>query len=136
MVNTAADDVDTMVDDQPIVLSEQGQNVGKHTPRPQPLASAPRLHTQQPCPPPRTLETDPLSWLEDLGLVTRQTPRPVVLNLREADDAENSSAVHDNQPLFGDSAGSDSLLVISSPKVPIPDVALPEARPHGSVGEK
>jgi hypothetical protein len=41
MVNTSADDVDTMVDNVPTVLPEQGQEMRDHTPRPQPLAPAP-----------------------------------------------------------------------------------------------
>jgi len=41
MVNTSADDVDTMVDDEPIVLPEQGQETREHTPRPQPLEPRP-----------------------------------------------------------------------------------------------
>ena len=41
MVNTSADDADTKVDDQPIVLPEQGQEMGEHTPRPQPPATIP-----------------------------------------------------------------------------------------------
>jgi hypothetical protein len=32
MVNTSADDVDTKLDDQPIVLPEQGQEMREHTP--------------------------------------------------------------------------------------------------------
>jgi hypothetical protein len=40
LVNTSADNVDTMVDDQPIVLPEQGQEMRKHTPWPQPPAPA------------------------------------------------------------------------------------------------
>jgi len=43
MVNTSADDVDTMVNNQPIVLPEQGQKMSKHSPRPQPPAPAPWL---------------------------------------------------------------------------------------------
>ena len=35
MVNTSADNVDTMVDDQPIVLPEHGQEMREHTARPQ-----------------------------------------------------------------------------------------------------
>jgi len=34
MVNTSADDVDTMVDDQPIVLPEQCQEMREQIPRP------------------------------------------------------------------------------------------------------
>ena len=41
MVNSSADDIDTMVDDQPIVLPEQGQEMCKHTPRPQSPAPTP-----------------------------------------------------------------------------------------------
>jgi len=43
MVNTSADDVDTTVDDQPMVLSQQGHEMREHTPQPQPPAPAPRL---------------------------------------------------------------------------------------------
>ena len=42
MVNTSADEVDTMVDDQPIVLPEHVSEMCGYTPRPQPLAPAPR----------------------------------------------------------------------------------------------
>ena len=41
MVNTSADDADTMVDDQPTVLPGQGQEMRDHTPRPQPPAPCP-----------------------------------------------------------------------------------------------
>jgi hypothetical protein len=34
MVNTFVHDVDTMVEDQPVVLPEQGQEMCDHTPRP------------------------------------------------------------------------------------------------------
>jgi len=61
MVKTSADDVDTMVDDEPTVLPEQGQEMREHTPRPQPPAPAPRLQTPEPPPRPRTLETHTLS---------------------------------------------------------------------------
>jgi len=81
MVNTSADDVDTMVDDQPIVLPEQGQEMREHTPRPQSLAPAPRPQTPEPRPQPQTPETYPLSGMEHLGLVTPQKPRPAVPTL-------------------------------------------------------
>ena len=60
MVNSSADDVDTIVDDQPIMLLEQGQEMREHTPRPQPpvpaprplpLAPAPWPQYPEPCPP-------------------------------------------------------------------------------------
>jgi len=40
MVNISADCVDTMVGDEPIVLPEQCQEMGEHTPRPQRPAPA------------------------------------------------------------------------------------------------
>jgi len=42
MVNTSADDADTMVDNERTVLPEQGQEMREHTPRLQPPAPAPR----------------------------------------------------------------------------------------------
>jgi len=131
MVNTSADDVDTMVDDQPIVLPEQCQEMREHTPRPQPPAPAPRPQTPDPRPRLRTPETHPLSGLEHLGLVTPQKPRPAVPTQREAEAAGNTSDVDVDQQLLIESAGGDSL-----PDVPLPDVPLPEARPDGSVGEE
>jgi hypothetical protein len=130
MVNTSADDVDTMVDDQPIVLPEQGQEIRKHTPRPQPLAPGPRPQSPEPRPRPRTPETHPLSGLEHLGLVTPQKPRPAVPTLRKAEAAGNTSDVDVDvdvdQQLQIESAGGDSL----------PNVPLPEASPDGLVGEE
>jgi hypothetical protein len=52
MVRPSADDVDSMVDDQPIVRPEQCQEMQEHTPRPQPLAHAPRPQTPDPRPRP------------------------------------------------------------------------------------
>jgi hypothetical protein len=40
MVNTSADYIDTMEDNQPIVLPEHGREMRQHNPRTQPLASA------------------------------------------------------------------------------------------------
>jgi hypothetical protein len=45
MVNTSAYDLDTMVVNQPIVLSEQGQEISEHTPRPQTPEPRPRPRT-------------------------------------------------------------------------------------------
>jgi len=111
-----------MVDDQRIVLPEQGQEMRKHTPWPQPPAPAPQ---------PRTPETHPLSWLEHLGLVTPQKPRPVVPTLREAEAAGNTSDVDVDQQLPIELAGGDIL-----PNVHLPDVAFLEARPDCSVGDE
>jgi hypothetical protein len=131
MVNTSADDVDTMVDDQPFVLPEQSQEMREHTPRPQPPAPAPRPQSPDPRPRPRTLETQPLSGLEHLGLVTPQKPRPAVPTQREAEAAGNTSDVDVDQQLLIESAGGDSL-----PDVPLSDVPLPELRPNGLVSEE
>jgi len=50
MVNTSADDVHTMVDDMPIVLLEQGEEMPKHTPQPHIPAPAPQPLTMVPRP--------------------------------------------------------------------------------------
>jgi len=131
MVNSSADDVDTMVDDQPIVLPEQGHEMREHTTQQQTPARAQCPHTPEPYPRPRTLPTRPLSGLEHLGLVMLQKPRPAVPTRREADAARNTSDVDVDQQLLIESTGRDSL-----PDVPVPNVPLPEARPDGSGGEE
>jgi len=150
MVNTSADDADTMVDDEPTVLPEQGQEMRGHTPRPQPPAPAPRPHTLEPPPRPRTPETNTLSGLEFLGLLTPQKPCPGAPTLQEAEAAGNTLDVDVEQQLRGKLAGGDSLPDVPLPDVPLPDVSLPdvplpdvplpdvplsEVRPDGSVGE-
>jgi hypothetical protein len=50
IVNISADDVDTMVDNQAIVRSEQSQEMRYHTPRPQHLGPTPQPHTLKPRP--------------------------------------------------------------------------------------
>jgi len=92
-VNTSADDADTMVDERPTVLPEQGQELREHTPRPQPPAPAPL---------PQTPETHTLSGLEFLGLVMPQKLRPAVTTLREAEAAGNISDVDVEQQLLGE----------------------------------
>jgi hypothetical protein len=100
MVNTSADDADTLVDDKPTVLPEQGQEIEQgqemceHTPRPQPPAPAPRPQTLEPLPQPRTPETHTLSGLEVLGLVMPQKPRLAALTLRQGEAAGNTSEVN------------------------------------------
>jgi hypothetical protein len=123
----AADSVDTMVDNQPIVLPVQHM----HTPRPQPPVPAPWPQTPEPHPRPQTLETYPLSGLEHLGLVTPRKPRPAVPTLRQADPAGNTSYVDVDQQLLIESAGGDSL-----PDLPLPDVPLPEERQDCLGGEE
>jgi len=131
MVNSSADNADTMVDDQPMVLPEQGQEIREHTPRPQPPAPSPWPQTPETRPQPQPPKTHPLSRLECLGLVTPQKPHPVVPTLREAEAAGNASDVNVDQQLRSSSAGGDSL-----PNGCLPNVPLPGAHPDGSVGEK
>ena len=50
MVDTSADDVDAIVDNKPIVLPGQGQEMRMHTPRPEPLAPAQWPQTPEPPP--------------------------------------------------------------------------------------
>jgi hypothetical protein len=64
MVNTSADDSDTIVDDAPTMRPEQCQEMRKHTPQPQPLAPAAWPQTPEPPPVPQTPETHSLSELE------------------------------------------------------------------------
>jgi len=141
MVNTSADDVVTMVDNQPIVLPEQGQEMREHTPRPQHPAPAPRPQTPDSRPRPRTPETHPLSGLDHFGVVTPQKPRPAVPTLREAEAAGNTLHVDVDvdvdvdQQLLIEFAGGDSLPDVSLPDIRLPDVPLPEVRLDGSLGD-
>jgi hypothetical protein len=50
MGNKSADDVDSMVDDHPIVIPEWGQQISEHTPWPHPLLPAPWPQTPDPLP--------------------------------------------------------------------------------------
>jgi len=97
MVNTLADDVDTMVEDQPIVLPEQTQDKREYTPRPQPLWHAPLPQTLEPRPLPWTPEMCPLSRLVFFIAGTLHKPSPVVPTLREAEAARNTSDVDVDQ---------------------------------------
>ena len=115
MVNTSADKVQTMVDDQPIMLPEQSQEMREHTPRPQPPAPAPRQQTPDPHPQPRTTETHPVCGMEHVGLVTPQKPCPPVPTQREAEAARNTSDMDVDQQLLNESVGGESL-----PDVPLP----------------
>jgi hypothetical protein len=126
MINTSADDVDTMLDHEPIVLPEQGQEMCKKSPRPQPPAPAPRIQAMEPPPLPRTPEIHLLSRLEYLGLMTPQKPHPAVPTLREAEAAGNTSDVDVHQQLLIDTAGGNSLS----------DVPLPDTRPDDLVGKE
>jgi len=161
MVNRSAGDADTMLDDEPTVLPEQGQAMREHTPLPQPAAPAPRPQTPEPPPRPGTPETHNLSRWKFVGLVTPQKPRPAAPTLQEAEEAGNTSDVDVEQQLLGESAGGDSLfdvplsgvllpdvplphgplpdVLLSDvplPDIPLPDIPVPEARADISVGEE
>jgi hypothetical protein len=101
MVNLSADDVDTMVDDQPILLNEQGQKMRKHTPWRQHMVPAPRSQTPERCLSPRNPEPAPLMGLEHMGLLTPQKPRPAMPTLEEAEAARNTSDMNVDQQLLG-----------------------------------
>jgi len=141
MVNTSSDKVDTMVDNQPIMLPGQDQKVREHTPWPQPPEPAPQPQTPEPHPRPQTPETHPHSGLENFGHLTPQKPRLAVPTLREAETSRNTLDVDMDQQLISESAGGDSLPDVPLPDVPLPDVPLPDAPAHkvrqnGSVGKE
>jgi hypothetical protein len=125
MVNTSADDADTMIDDQPTMLPGQGQERCEHTPRRQPLAPAPQPRTLEPHRRPQTPESQTLSRMEILRLLMPQKPRPAAPTLREAEAAGNISDVDVKQQILGEWAGGDSLPDICLPAIPLPDVPLP-----------
>lgn len=67
MVNTSADDVNNMVVDHQIVLPEQGQELRKHTRRPQPLEASSQPQTPEPQLQPLTQATLANCGLDNLG---------------------------------------------------------------------
>jgi hypothetical protein len=99
MVTTSADDADTMVGNEPTLLSEQGQEMGQgeemreHTPRPQAPAPAQQPQTLEPPPRPQTPDTHTLRGLEFLGHMTQRKPRTATPTRRAAEAARNSSDV-------------------------------------------
>jgi len=119
-----------MVDDQPIVLTEQCQEMREHTLRSQPPAPSPRPRNPDPHPRPRTPETHPIIGLEHLGLVTPQKPRPAVPTQRGAEAAGNTSDVDVDQQLLIESGGGDSFPDILLPDISLPDVSLPDVPLH------
>jgi hypothetical protein len=130
MVNTSAEQVDTMVDDEPIVLPEQGQEMCKHAPQPEPPAPAPRQQTSEPRSQPPTPEPHHISRLQHLGIVTPQKPRPAVPTRLAAEAARNTSDVDVDvdvdQHLLIELAGGDSLPDVPLPDVPLSEVPLPD----------
>jgi hypothetical protein len=126
MVNTSANDPDTMIDDQPTVLPDHGQKMCEYTPWLQTPAPDTRPHTPEPRPRPQPLDPHTLSWLEFLGLLTSEKPRTVASTLREADTAGNTSDHYVEQQLLDESVGGESLPDCPVPDVPVPDVRLPD----------
>ena len=125
MVNTSADNVDTMVDNQAIVPPEQGLEMRELNPRPQPPAPAPQPQSPEPHPLPRTPETHQLGGRELMRLVTPQKPCRAVPTLQEAEAAGKTSDVDVDQQLLGEMAGDNTL----------PNVHLPVAHPDDSGGK-
>jgi hypothetical protein len=70
MINTSADDTDTMVDDQPSALPKHAQEMLENTPWVQALAPTAQPETPEPHTRQQTPETHTPSGLEFLGLVT------------------------------------------------------------------
>jgi hypothetical protein len=123
MVNTSADNVDTMVANQPILLSEQGQEMRKHTPQLEPLASAAWRQTPDPQPSSRqTLETHLVSGLEHFGLGMPQNPGPAVPTLQEAEVARNTLDMDVNQQVARVSPMLLSLMSLS--QIPLSPMSL------------
>ena len=134
MVNTLADNADTMVGDEPTVLPEQGQVMRDNTTQPQPPVPARRPQTTEPPPRPRTLETHTMSGLEFLWLVTPQKPHPAMTTRRDANAAGNTSDIDMELEILCESAGGNNfnnspLTDVSLPDVPLPNVALPNVAP-------
>jgi hypothetical protein len=96
-VHRSADDKDTTVDDQPIMLPQPGQEMSKHTPCPQPPVPATLPQTPEHRPQPQSPVTDPLCGLEHLGCVMTQKSHPAVPSVREVEAAGNMSDVDVDQ---------------------------------------
>jgi len=135
MVNPSDDDVDTMVDVEPIVLRKQGPEMAEHTPRAQLAPRAPRPHTAEPRTRPQTPETHLHSGAEVLVLMMAKKPHPVVPTLRRAEEAWNTCDVDVDQQLLGESAAGDSRPNSPRPNFPLRDVPLFEVRPDIWVGK-
>ena len=69
MKNSSMHDVDTMFAGQPIVLSEQAQEMCVYTTRQQPPAPTPWPQAPEPHPQPLALDTHPLCGLEDFVIL-------------------------------------------------------------------
>jgi hypothetical protein len=90
IVNTSADDVDLMVDNQPIILPAQCKEMCKDSLQHQPLAAGPWPLSREPHPGPHPPESHPLSRLHNVDLVTAQNPRPAVATLNDTDAARST----------------------------------------------
>jgi len=131
MENSSGDDVDTMVEDQPIVPPEQDQEMRQNTPRLQSTATDSQPHTLGSHPRSRTPETHPLGGLHFLGFVMPQKPDPAVPTLVEAGTCRKTSDMNVDHQQLGELVGGDSL-----PDLPLSNIPLPVLHLEGSVGEK
>ena len=124
IVTKSADDTDSMVDNQPSMLPEEGQEMSKHTRWPQPPAPVDRAQIPSCFSPLRTLGNHPVRGLEHFGRRTSQKPPPAAPNLQEAEAAENTSDVDMDQQQLSKSAGGDSLCDVPVSDIPLADVPL------------
>jgi hypothetical protein len=131
MIHTSADDVDTMVDDQPIMLPAQRLLMREYTPPPQPRAPAPWPETPKHRPRPRTPETHLITGLEHLRLMMLQRPPLAVPTLGGGEAAASTLDVDVQKQLLRESAGSNCLANVSHPDAPLTAVGL-----DGLVGEE
>jgi hypothetical protein len=135
MVNTSADDADTMVDNEPTLRPEQCQEMREHTTWPQPLPYALQPQIPEPSSRPRTPETHTLSQLEFLEHVMPLKYLPAAPTRRHAEAAENTLDVDVDLQLIGELADCDwipdvplldvPLLDVPLRDVPLPDIPLP-----------
>jgi hypothetical protein len=157
MVNTSADDADTIVDDEPTVLPEHGQEIREHTLGTQSLRPAPPPQTPEAPTQSRHPVAQTLGGLGFVGLVTPEKLSPAAPILRESKPAGNTSKFDVEQHRLSNSAGGDDLPDgplhdvplpdvplatiplpnVTLPNVPLPDVPLPQACLDGLVsGER
>jgi len=131
MVNILANNADTKVDDQAIVLPDHGQEIREHTPRPQPLAPAPWTKSPDTPTRPRTLEIHRFCGLENIELGIPQKTRPAVPTVQEAETAGTTSNVDMDHQLLIESACGDN-----RSNLPLPNVHLPRTLSPMSLSQR
>ena len=101
MVNSSADDANTIVDDEQTMLPEQGQEKCDHIRQLQLPAHTLRLKTPEPPTRPPTPQTHTLSGRVFLEVMTPYTYHPAAQSLREAEAAGNSLDFNVQQQIHG-----------------------------------